>query len=127
MSTPYANVTDLEDRLVRTLTAEEKAVCTTLLDDASEIIDRYNEDAEASLKKIVACRMVIRTIGSGSDSMAPVGSTQGSMSALGYAQSWTMGNGSVAELYMSKQAKKKLGAGGRIGAHSPLEGLVSND
>ena len=53
-----------------------------------------------------------------------MGATQGSMSALGYTQSWTMGsNGSTGELYLSKLEKKLLGIGDRIGSRSPLEGM----
>ena len=53
----------------------------------------------------------------------PVGSTQGTATALGYSQSWTMSGGSSGELYLSKLEKKLLGVGSRIGACSPLEDL----
>ena len=56
----------------------------------------------------------------------PLGSTQGSVSAMGYSQSWTMGSGSAGELYLSKLEKKLLGVGDRIGARSPLEGLYDD-
>ena len=99
-------------------------VCDALLDDAAVLIDTYNPSASEEAKKIVSCRMVMRALGSGSDSV-PVGATQGSMSALGYSQSWTVGSGgTVGELYLSKTDKKLLGAGSRIGSYSPVEELV---
>ena len=55
----------------------------------------------------------------------PTGASQGSASALGYSQTWTMSGGSVGELYLSKLEKKLLGVGDRIGARSPLEGMVA--
>lgn len=54
----------------------------------------------------------------------PTGASQGSASALGYTQSWTMSGGSVGELYLSKPEKRLLGVGNRIGARSPVEDLV---
>ena len=76
----------------------------------------------------VSCRMVRRQLGSQGDSSAqfPLGSTQGTLSAMGYSQSWTMGSGSAGELYLSKLEKKLLGVGNRIGARSPLEGLCDD-
>ena len=53
----------------------------------------------------------------------PVGTTQGTATALGYSQSWTMGGGSAGELYLSKLEKKLLGVGSKLGSHSPLEAL----
>ena len=65
--------------------------------------------------------------GGGNDApLYPLGSTQGSVSAMGYSQSWTMGSGSAGELYLSKLEKKLLGVGDRIGARSPLEGLCDD-
>lgn len=66
--------------------------------------------------------MVIRALGIDND--IPLGATQGSMSGLGYSQSWTIGTGgSVGELYLSKTDKQLLGGGNSIGSHSPLEDL----
>ena len=53
----------------------------------------------------------------------PMGATQGTATALGYSQSWTMSGGSSGELYLSKLEKKLLGVGSRVGARSPLEDL----
>ena len=52
-----------------------------------------------------------------------MGSTQGTATALGFSQSWTMSGGSSGELYLSKLEKKLLGVGSRLGARSPLEDL----
>lgn len=120
----YASVDDVQERLTRTLTEEEQTVCETLLEDAAVIIDAYNKDADRTAKKVVSCRMVIRSIGSG-ESDIPLGATQGSMSALGYSQSWTIGSGgAVGEMYLGKLEKKMLGFGERIGSKSPVEDLT---
>lgn len=119
----YATWQDVQSRMSRTLTTDEQSLCTTLLDDAAVMIDAYNADASASAKLIVSCRMVIRAIDVADG--VPLGATQGSQSALGYSQSWTLGNSaSVGELYIGRAEKKILGAGGSIGSYSPVEELV---
>jgi len=119
----YATYSDVQTRLGKNLDTDEIALCNALLDDAAVIIDAYNKDAEADAKKIVSCKMVIRAIGNtGVD--VPIGATQGSMSALGYSQSWTMSNGSTGELYIAKLEKKLLGVGNKIGSNNPLEVLL---
>lgn len=120
----YATVSDVKSRMMRTLSAREETVCATLLDDVAIIIDAYNSKASADAKKIVSCRVVERVLGDGGDSAVPIGATQGSMSALGYSQSWTMGTGATGELYLNKLDKKMLGAGNSIGSYSPVEALV---
>ena len=120
----YATVNDVQERMTRNLTADEQTVCASLLDDAAAIIDAYNSEASEFAKYVVSCRMVIRAIGDGTDQGAPIGATQGSMSALGYSQSWTIGSGAVGELYIGKLEKKLLGAGNSIGTYSPTEALV---
>lgn len=120
----YATYQDVQARISRTLTTEEQAICTTLLDDAGVIIDSFNANASADIKKIVSCRMVIRSMGDGTDYDIPVGATQGSMSGLGYSQSWTISNGSTGELYLAKLEKELLGRGNAIGSYSPIEELV---
>lgn len=121
----YATSTDVQARMTRTMSTAEISVCTTLLADAAVLIDAYNASASADAKKVVSCRMVIRAMGDGgSDAGVPIGATQGSMSALGYSQSWTLGSGGAGELYLSKAEKKLLGAGSKIGSYSPVEGLV---
>ena len=92
------------------------------------MIDAYNSEASADAKKVVSCRMVIRALGDGDVVGVPIGSTQGSMSALGYSQSWTVGSGGGAgELYVSKSDRKMLGAGDSIGSYSPTQELVGGD
>lgn len=119
----YATFSDVEIRLNRVFTDSEKSSCEALLDDAAVIIDSYNNDADADVKTIVSCRMVIRAIGNtGVD--VPIGATQGSMSALGYSQSWTMSAGSTGELYLSKLEKQMLRVSNKIGSHSPLEDMT---
>ena len=109
----------------RALTGDEPDKCTALLEEAALIIDACNPDAAAETKRLVSCRMVRRQLGDGSEGAVtfPMGSTQGTASALGYSQSWTMSGGSAGELYLSKLEKKLLGVGNRIGSHSPLEDL----
>lgn len=119
----YATYEDVQARMSRQMSAEEQSICTTLLDDAAVVIDLFNEGAASDIKKIVSCRMVIRSLGDGSQGV-PVGATQGSMSGLGYSQSWSLSNGSVGELYLSKLEKEMLGRGNKIGSHSPLEDLT---
>ena len=123
----YATLSDVISRLNRDLTISEQNVCNALLDDAAVIIDAYNMDADEGVKKVVSCRMVVRALGDGASSGIPMGATQGSMSALGYSQSWTIGAGSAGELYLGKLEKKLLGTGEAIGSYSPIEELVSRE
>lgn len=121
----YATTQDVQDRMTRTLTTDELAICAKLLDDSAVIIDAYNVNASADAKLVVSCRMVIRALGDG-DSDIPIGATQGSMSGLGYSQSWTVGSGgSTGELYIGKLDKKLLGVSNLIGSHSPTEDMTS--
>lgn len=121
----YATYEDVQARMSRTLSEDEQALASTLLDDAAVIIDSFNENADSDKKLVVSCRMVIRALGDGQSSGVPIGATQGSMSALGYSQSWTMGtSASVGELYLSKLDKQLLGYGDKIGSYSPVEELV---
>lgn len=124
----YADVADVEAGF-RPLDAEEQKLCDDLLDEAGIVIDAYNADADTERKKLVSCRMVRRQLdaGPGASQNAvtfPMGASQGSASAMGYSQTWTMSGGSVGELYLSKLEKKLLGVGDRIGARSPVEDLT---
>ena len=122
----YADLDDVESGF-RTLSDEERNRCFYLLEEAAVIIDAYGREADPDVKRLVSCRMVRRLLGDGTGGetpLYPMGATQGSVTALGYTQSWTMGSsGSAGELYLSKLEKKLLGAGNRIGAASPVEGL----
>ena len=119
----YATVQELQARMQRELTETEQNICEALLEDAAVIIDAYNENAKPDAKRLVSLRMVRRSIGDGTADV-PIGATQGSMSALGYSQSWTIGSGTVGELYIGKEDKKLLGASNKIGSYSPTEALV---
>ena len=120
----YATVQDIQTRLGKTFDTTQSSVCTSLLDEAALIIDAYNVNATTDAKKDVSIRMVSRAMGT-TDEAIPMGSTQGSMSALGYSQSWTIGTGGgVGELYISRLEKKLLGLGGSIGSYSPVQELV---
>ena len=120
----YASVADVQDRMTRIMSADERERCETMLEDAAVMIDAYALTAAADAKKIVSCRMVIRARGDGHSAGTPLGATQGSMSALGYTQSWTIGSGgSLGELYFSKGDKQLLGKGNAIGSYSPVQEL----
>lgn len=122
----YATYQDVQARMTRTLSESEQAICTNLLDDAAITIDWFNDQAPEEIKKLVSIRMVMRAMGDG-DTSVPVGATQGSMSGLGYSQSWTLSGGSNGELYLSKLEKQMLGKGNTIGSHSPLEDMVPQE
>ena len=121
----YAETADVEAGF-RSLDADEKTRGDALLEEAAIVIDAFNADAAPDRKKLVSCRMVRRQLGADSQSagMFPAGASQGTVSALGYSQSWTMSGGAVGELYLSKLEKQLLGVGNKIGAHSPVEELV---
>lgn len=118
----YATVSDVQERMTHIMSLSEQALCGTFLDDAALIIDTYNLNANVDAKKVVSCNMVIRKMGAED---VPMGATQGSQSALGYSQSWTIGGGgSSGELYLTKIDKRLLGVSNQIGSKSPTEDLV---
>ena len=124
----YADVADVEAGF-RPLDESERQLCDNLLEEAGIVIDAYNQDAATERKQLVSCRMVRRQLDAGPGAAQnavtfPMGASQGSASALGYSQTWTMSGGSVGELYLSKLEKKLLGVGDRIGARSPVEDLT---
>lgn len=119
--TAYATVDDVEAGF-RELTDAEKDKCGALIVEAGVMIDTVASGASCAVKKIVTCRMVRRAIGNGEQDM-PMGATQGTVSALGYSQTWTMGNGaSTGELYIGKTEKTMLGVSNKIGASNPFGG-----
>lgn len=120
----YATTDDIAARLARDLTDEELGICAALLDDAAVIIDACRAEASEGAKRVVSCRMVLRAIASGGENGVPMGATQGSMSAMGYSQSWTISGGASGELYLGKTDRALLGAGNAIGAYSPIEELA---
>ena len=123
----YATVAEVQARMLRTLSTDEQAVAATLLDDAAILIDAMHSTATDETKGVVSCRMVVRALGDGQDAGVPLGATQGSVSALGYAQSWTIGSGgSFGDLYVSKTDKQMLGVSNSIGSYSPTQELVGD-
>lgn len=117
----YATIEDVRARYTG---AFNEDMANALLEDAAVTIDAYNKNASDEIKKVISCRMVIRAIGANGEADMPIGATQGTMSALGYSQTWTIGsNGAIGELYLSKMDKKLLGVSNKIGSHSPLEDL----
>ena len=112
----YATVEEVEAGF-RTLSDDEKTLCSALLAEAGIVIDAYSQDAPFERKQLVSCRMVRRQLDAGP------GGQGAAMYPMGAQQSWTVSGGSVGELYLSKLEKKLLGVGSRLGAHSPLEDL----
>lgn len=123
----YATTNDISARMDRTLSNTELTIAANLLDDAAIIIDAFNSNASIDNKKVVSCRMVIRALGDGESIGIPAGATQGSMSGLGYSQSWTISNGSTGEIYLSRLEKQLLGYGNKIGSYSPVQELVEEE
>lgn len=121
----YATCEEVEAGF-REMDEDEKTLCSALLDESAVIIDAYRITEDADTLKLVSCRMVRRAIGDNGASF-PMGASQGSVSAGGYSQSWTLGSGSTGELYLSKLEKKLLGCGNAIGSRSPVEDLVGGD
>ena len=119
----YATALDVQERMASDLTDEQFNICFVLLEDVAVLIDAYKADASDAAKKVVSCSVVSRALSSTGDVGIPVGATQGSASAMGYSQSWTITNGATGELYLSRTEKKMLGAGNSIGSHSPLEDM----
>lgn len=120
----YATIDDVQGRMTRVLSDDEKFVVGNMLDDAAALIDSTRTTANDNAKKVASCRMVIRAIGDGNDTI-PVGASQGSMSGLGYSQSWTYGSsGAVGEVYLTKGERRMLMIGDRIGSYSPVQELV---
>lgn len=123
VTTAYATAEDVALRLGRALTTAETARVTVLLQDAAVLIDTVAPKATDEAKQIVSCRMVLRTVDTGEG--VPIGATQGTQSALGYSQSWTVGTGGAAgELYLSRADRRLLGLGNAIGSYSPVEELA---
>lgn len=121
----YATVADVQQRLTYTMSADQQTVCAALLDDVAILIDTYNDEVLEDVAKTVSCRVVARALGDGStDANIPIGATQGTVSALGYSQSWTIGgSGAAGEIYLTRAEKRMLGVGNKIGSWSPVQEL----
>ncbi len=123
----YATIEDVTAGMMRDVSEDETKVLTQLLDEVAVLIDAYNSKASVDAKKLVSVRVVRRQIGDGEGSSVPIGATQGTVSALGYSQTWTLSSGSAGEAYLSKIDKALLGRDNAIGSRSPVEDLVPND
>ena len=119
----YASVQQIADGF-RELTADEKSRAMALAKEASVIVDKYAPNAKYDVKTVVVCRMVRRAIDSGGSATVPMGASQGTTTAGPYSQSWTIGSGSAGELFLSKLEKSMLGAGNKVGSHSPVQEMV---
>ena len=121
----YATYQEVEVRVGRVFSETEIAKCTSLLNRAALMIDSFvaSVKASAAAKQEVSINMVSRVM-AGDEAAIPIGATQGSISGLGYAQSWTMSNGSTGELYFSKDDKRLLDIGNAIGSYSPVQELA---
>ena len=122
--TVYAEIEQVEQGF-RQLTEEEQIRCEALLEEAAVLIDSVAKNASLEAKQVVSCRIVRRSLGDNTDTSVPIGATQGSMSALGYSQSWTITNGSVGELYLGKTDRILLGLGNKIGCSNPYSEVSS--
>lgn len=108
----------------RELDADETDRCEALLEEAGVLIDAAAPNAAEELKALCSCRMVRRALGDAGNTF-PLGATQGTVSAGGYSQTWTVGSsGTTGELYFGRLEKKLLGIGNQIGAGNPLAALV---
>lgn len=123
----YATIEDVTAGMMRDVSEDETRVLTQLLDEVAVLIDAYNSKASVDAKNLVSVRVVRRQIGDGEGSGVPIGATQGTVSALGYSQTWALSSGSAGEAYLSKIDKALLGKDNAIGSRSPVEDLVPND
>lgn len=114
----YATVAQVEAGF-RPLTTDEASKCEQLIVEAGVMIDAAAPTASADIKCIVTCRMVRRALAD-SGIGTPIGTTQGTVSALGYSQTWTLGSGSTGELYIGKSEKTLLGVSNKIGSSNPF-------
>ena len=123
MTSIYATVEQVAAGF-RPLSAEEEAKCTALIVEAAIMIDTEAKAAPADIKCVVTCRMVRRALGAGD---VPLGVTQGTVSALGYSQTWTVGSGgAMGELYIGKAERRLLGVSDRVGASNPFAEVRQN-
>lgn len=116
----YATVEDIRLRCKLNIGEDEEKSIMAMLEDAGTIVDAYRKKASSEAKKLVTCNMIVRALGNGEEYQVPIGTTQGTVSGLGYSQTWTMGSGSTGELYLTKTDKMILGTGKSIGFLNPL-------
>ena len=117
----YADVTDVEVRLQRTLSETEQACASQLLDGASAMLDKLvkldGSDEQLELLQFVCSSMVARAMPS---DMSFYGASQMSITAGAYTQQGTY-SAPVGDLYLTKTEKRILGVtAGYIGTVEPL-------
>ena len=120
----YASVEQVEAGF-RELTEAEQDKCEALLVEAAVMIDAIAKNASEEAKCVASCRMVRRALDSGTGT--PIGVTQGTVSALGYSQTWNVGTGgATGELYIGKAERSLLGLSNKIGASNPFAEVIPN-
>ena len=107
----YADVTDIEVRLQRTLSTDEAACATSLIDGASAVLDKLvdvdpDDTEQAELLNFVCTNMVTRTLQSSGFDM--LGANQASMTAGPYTQQFSFAT-PVGDMYLTKLEKRLLG------------------
>ena len=112
----FATYTDIEARW-RTLTAEEQAKATTLLDDASVVLAGLvtvddSDEQQAACLKMVSCSMVIRSMVASESNAYGVDELSATMGPFGQTAHFANPNG---DMYLTKLEKKMLGIGGGKG------------
>ena len=117
----YADVSDIEVRLERTLTEDEEANVEALLDGASAVLDKLvkidNSTEQAALLNLVCTNMVARMVGPGAEFF---GASQQSITAGPYTQQMTFST-PVGDMYLTKLEKRMLGiTTSYIGSIQPL-------
>ena len=103
--------TDLTDDALAVWLADASDIMASEMDRAD--VDYSHASEEFSARLVRVCRdMVRRAIGDGSQSAMsiPFGSTQASMSAGGYSESFTIGN-PYGDLYLKAAERRSLGIG----------------
>ena len=103
--------TDMDDNALAVWLADASDIMAAEMDKAGVDYSHASETFTARLVRV--CRdMVRRAIGDGSASAMsiPYGSTQASMSAGGYSESFTIGN-PYGDLYMKAAERRALGIG----------------
>lgn len=107
----YADVSDIEVRLQRTLSSNEAACAESLIDGASAVLDKLvkvdGEDQEQqALLQFVCVNMVCRVLGSSNFDI--LGASQASITAGPYTQQYSFST-PTGDLYLTKLEKRILG------------------
>lgn len=107
----YADVSDIEVRLQRTLSPSESACAESLIEGASAVLDKLvnvneDDDEQAQLLNFVCTNMVCRAFSTiGYDGL---GASQTSMTAGAYTQSFSFST-PMGDMYLTKLEKRLLG------------------